>query len=69
MKNIFVSFLHGLEKEDDKRVVQTALNRDRLIKFSHKLRESNSGVIICDYSVEDEEQTNQSSRPSKAAAD
>jgi len=69
MKNIFFSFLHGLDKADDKRVVRTALNRDRLIRFSNKLKESSSGVIIYDYSVEDEELTNQSSGPPKAATD
>jgi hypothetical protein len=61
--------LHGLAKSDDKRVVHSALNRDRLIKFSQKLKESNSGAIISDYSVQDEELTNKSSRPPKTATD
>ena len=69
MKIFFASFLHGSEKESDRRVVKTALNRDRIIKFSHMLREVNSIEIISDYSVEDEDLANQSGGPPATAAD
>lgn len=68
MKNIFAAFSRTSHKENMK-LVNTALNRNRLIKFSNKLKKSNAEVVIKDYSVGEEKLTRQSSRPAKASAD
>lgn len=61
MKKIFISFLQRTRRENEGRVFHTALNRDRLIKFSHKLRKSNAHVPIPDYSVKNESLAKESS--------
>ncbi len=68
MKTIFAAFNRTSHKES-KRLVNTALNRDRLISFSNKLKNSTTGVVINDYSVGEEKLTSQFSRPPKASTD
>ena len=69
MKKLCTSLLHRLKKSNDKRVSDTAINRERLIRFSHKLKNSYSEEIIFDYSVEDEKSEIQSSRLPLATTD
>lgn len=69
MTSFLVTFLKGQGKGNDNRVVRTALNRERLIDFSHRLRDSSSNVIICDYSVEDDDLEIQTDGSSKVVAD
>lgn len=52
MKKIFSNLL-GFDKEES--VAETEINRERLIRFSHRLRESRNEVTVQDYSVKDEE--------------
>lgn len=67
MKNIFSAFNKPSKKDSD-RLVNTALNRERLISFSKKLKTSSTGDIINDYSVEEEELISQFNRSPKPFA-
>jgi hypothetical protein len=60
MKNIF-NYFYNSPKKSSKRLVNTALNRDRLIRFSHKLRESTKDLVIEDFSVDDDSPDNKES--------
>ena len=53
MKNFFVQWLVN-HQEQEKRVINSDLNRDRLIRFSQRLKESSADVVVHDYSVNDD---------------